>query len=409
MTAAEKILAAHAGRQQVEPGQTVWARVDWCLANDITAPLAIEQMRAMGCDRVFDSGRVVLVPDHFVPAKDIASAAQARVMRDFAREQGIVHYYEVGRMGVEHALLPELGILRPGDLLVGADSHTCTCGALGVFATGVGSTDLACAMALGELWFRVPATVRVEFGGRLPPWVGGKDLALFLLSQLGTEGANYVALEFTGEAIAELPLDGRLTLSNMAVEAGAKAGLVPADAWQSDGEAAVAAHYAWDVSRLEPQVARPFSPADAVPVREVGGTPVDQVVIGSCTNGRLSDLAVAARILAGRKVHPQVRLIVIPATQDVHRRALKAGFIEAFLEAGAAVSTPTCGPCLGGYMGVLAEGEVCLATTNRNFRGRMGHPESRVYLAGPAVAAATAVAGCIAHPEEVIGGGPHRG
>ncbi len=409
MTAVEKILAAHAGRKQVEPGETVWARVDWCLANDITAPLAIEQMQAMGCERVFDPERIILVPDHFLPAKDVASARQAQVLREFARKQGIRHYYEVGRMGIEHALLPELGILQPGQLLVGADSHTCTCGALGVFATGVGSTDLACAMALGELWFRVPATVKVEFTGRLAPWVGAKDLALFLVSRLGTDGANQLALEFGGEVVADLPLDGRLTLCNMVVEAGATAGLVPAGGWRSSPGAQLEAWLRWDVSQLEPQVARPYSPADVVAVHEVAGTPVDQVVIGSCTNGRYLDLVAAAEILGGRKVHPRVRLIVIPATQRVYRRALEEGLIQVFVEAGAAVSTPTCGPCLGGHMGVLAEGEVCLATTNRNFRGRMGHPDSRVYLANPAVAAATAVAGHIAHPEEVVGSGPHRG
>ncbi|MGE5485764.1 MAG: 3-isopropylmalate dehydratase large subunit [Ignavibacteriales bacterium] len=405
MTAVEKIIAAHAGRDEVRPGETVWAGVDWCLGNDITTPLAVEQMRAMGCERVFDPGRIILVLDHFLPAKDIASATQARVTREFAREQGITHFYEVGRMGIEHALVPELGVLRPGDLFVGADSHTCTSGALGVLATGIGSTDLACAMALGQIWFRVPETIRIEFAGRLPRWVGGKDLALLVLSNLGTEGANYCALEFRGEAIDHLSLDGRLTLSNMAVEAGAKAGLIPRNGWLSDAGAHVAESRVWDVSNLEPQVACPFSPADVVPVREVAGTPVDQVVIGSCTNGRFDDLAEAAKILAGRRVHPNVRLIVIPATQDVYRKAIRSGIIDTLLEAGAAVSTPTCGPCLGGHMGVLADGEVCLATTNRNFHGRMGHAGSRVYLAGPAVAAATAVLGHIAHPGEVVTGG----
>ncbi|MCR4397358.1 MAG: 3-isopropylmalate dehydratase large subunit [Firmicutes bacterium] len=409
MTAVEKILAAHAGLGSVRVGETVWARVDWCLANDITAPLAIEQMSAMGRNKVFDPGRVILVPDHFLPARDIDSAVQARKLREFAHEQGIKHYYELGRMGVEHALVPELGVLHPGDLMVGADSHTCTCGALGAFATGVGSTDLACAMALGELWLRVPPTYIIEFTGRLPRWVGAKDLALLLLSRLGCEGANYAALEFTGETVSNLPADGLLTLCNMAVEAGAKAGIVPTGDWRDDEGAEAAEHFVWDVSDLEPQVACPFSPDNVVPIGSVEGTPVDQVVIGSCTNGRLIDLVEAAAILAGRKVHPRVRMIVIPATQRVYLRALRAGLIDVFLEAGAAVSTPTCGPCLGGHTGVLAPGEVCLATTNRNFRGRMGHPESRVYLAGPAVAAATAVAGAIVHPGEVIGRESRRG
>lgn len=409
LTAAEKILAAHAGRREAKVGETVWARVDWALANDITAPLAIEQLRAMGAERVFDPARVILIPDHFLPAKDIASAEQAKVMREFARQQGIVHYYEVGRMGIEHALIPELGILRPGELVVGADSHTCTYGALGAFATGVGSTDLACALALGEVWLRVPATVRVEFLGRLRPWVGGKDLILYLISRLGTEGANYQVLEFAGEVVEALSLDGRLTMCNMAIEAGAKAGLIPSGEWRSDPEAELAARYVWDVSGLGPQVACPHSPARSVPVQEVAGREVDQVVIGSCTNGRLEDLRVAAEILRGRKVHPRVRLLVIPATQKIYLQALAAGWISTFIEAGAAVSTPTCGPCLGGHLGVLAPGEVALATTNRNFRGRMGHPESQVYLAGPAVAAATAVAGRIAHPEEVVRGDSQRG
>lgn len=402
MTAAQKILAAHAGRPYAEVGETVWVRVDWALANDITAPMAIEQMRAMGASRVFDPQRVILVPDHFLPAKDIASAEQAQVMRRFAREQHIAHYYEVGRMGIEHALIPELGILQPGEIVVGADSHTCTYGALGVFATGVGSTDLGCALALGELWMRVPETIKVEFAGHLRPWVGGKDLILYLISQLGTDGANYRVLEMGGSALAVVSQDGKLTMGNMAVEAGAKAGLIPGGEWGSDPGAAFAAVYRWDVSGLEPQVACPHSPANAVPVQEVQGQEIDQVVIGSCTNGRFEDLAVAASILRGRKVHPHVRLIIIPATQGVYRRALAAGWVDVFLEAGAVVSTPTCGPCLGGHMGVLAAGEVCVATTNRNFRGRMGHADSQVFLAGPAVAAASAVAGHIAHPEEVM-------
>lgn len=418
-TMAEKILARAAGKKRLLPGDLINARIDMALGNDITAPVAIREFKKIGVSRVFDRERIALIPDHFTPNKDIQSAEQVGVMRRFVREQGIVHFYEVGRMGVEHALLPELGLALPGEVIIGADSHTCTYGALGAFATGVGSTDLAAAMATGELWFKVPQTIRIKFQGRLAPWIGGKDLVLFTIGRLGVDGARYCALEFDGPVIGELPMDGRLTISNMAIEAGAKAGLIPPDKIteeylkgrarrpyeiiRGDEDASVFEEYDWDVSDLEPQVSLPPSPANARPVSEVAGTHLDQVVIGSCTNGRIDDLRIAARILKGRKVHPHVRLIVIPATQAVYLQALREGLLEIFAEAEAAVSTPTCGPCLGGHMGILAGEETALATTNRNFVGRMGHTKSKIYLAGPAVAAASAIAGCITHPAEIKG------
>jgi 3-isopropylmalate/(R)-2-methylmalate dehydratase large subunit len=418
MTITEKILAAHAGLEKVEPGQLINARIDLALGNDITAPLAIQEFKKLGLKRVFDPERVVLVPDHFTPAKDIKSAEQAKILRDFAREQGLAHYFEIGRMGIEHCLLPEAGLVGPGDLVIGADSHTCTYGALGAFATGVGSTDLAAAMATGELWFKVPETILFRYHGKLKPWVGGKDLILYTIGQIGVDGARYMAMEFTGEAIAELSMDGRFTMANMAIEAGAKNGIFPVDEktiayiqgrlqreyriYQSDPDAGYAREIDIDVCRIEPQVALPHLPENARSVKEIGEIKIDQVVIGSCTNGRLEDLRVAAQILKGQKVHPEVRLIVIPGTQKIYAEALAEGLINIFIEAGAAVSTPTCGPCLGGHMGILAKGERALATTNRNFVGRMGHPESEVYLAGPAVAAASAVKGRIAAPEEAI-------
>jgi len=417
MTITEKILAAHAGREEVSPGEIVNCRVDLVLANDITAPLAIEAFREVGAKRVFDREKVVLVPDHFTPNKDIRSAEQCKLLREFAREQGIVHYYEVGRMGIEHALLPELGLVKPGDLVIGADSHTCTYGALGAFSTGVGSTDAAAAMITGEIWLRVPESMKFIYYGKLPPWVGGKDLILFTIGEIGVEGARYRAMEFTGETISELGMDGRFTMANMAIEAGAKNGIFLPDeitmrygegrwkgearVYSSDPDAEYVEVREYDVSGLQPQVACPPSPGNVKGVRELSGVGIDQVVIGSCTNGRLDDLREAAQILKGRKVAPYVRLIVIPATQNVYLQALREGLIEVFIEAGAAVSTPTCGPCLGGHMGVLAEGERAVATTNRNFVGRMGHKGSEVYLSNPAVAAASAILGRIAHPEEV--------
>lgn len=419
-TITEKILAAHAGLDRVEPGQIINARIDLALANDITAPLAIKAFRNMGADKVFDPNKIALVPDHFMPAKDIQSAAQCAMMRDFASEQSITHFFEIGRMGIEHVLLPENGLVGPGDLVVGADSHTCTYGALGAFSTGVGSTDLAAAMALGETWLRVPESLRLEYTGTLPPWVGGKDLILATIGKIGVEGGRYMAMEFVGPAIADLSLDGRFTMANMAVEAGAKNGIFHVDAkteeyldrhlardyaqydiYLSDPDAAYVREMTFDVSGMEPQVAFPHLPSNVRPLSRVGEVALDQVVIGSCTNGRMEDMEIAASILAGRKTHPRVRLIIIPGSQAIFADMIRKGYMEIFLEAEAVVSPATCGPCLGGHMGILAAGERALATTNRNFVGRMGHPESEVYLAGPAVAAASAVAGRIAGPDDL--------
>lgn len=418
MTITEKILAYHAGLDKVEPGQLINAKLDLVLGNDITAPVAIREFEKLGLERVFDPDRVVLVPDHFTPNKDIKSAEQAKVVRDFARRYQITNYFEVGRMGIEHCLLPEAGLVVPGDVVIGADSHTCTYGALGAFATGVGSTDMAAGMATGEAWFRVPESIKLVYHGRLQPWVVGKDLILHTIGDLGVDGARYMAMEFTGEAIKYLSMDSRFTMANMAIEAGAKNGIIepdeitlayvenrarrPYQIFRSDPDARYARVVDYDVSKLEPQVAFPHLPENTRPISEVPDIPIDQVVIGSCTNGRLEDLRLAAQVLRGRQVHPEVRLIIIPGTQEIYRQALREGLIEVFIEAGAAVSTPTCGPCLGGHMGILAKGEKAVATTNRNFVGRMGHPESEVYLANPAVAAASAVKGRIAGPKEVV-------
>jgi len=416
-TLAEKILAAHAGLEAVHPGQFVEVAVDLVLSNDITAPIAIREFEKLGVARVFDPTRVVIVPDHFAPNKDIQSAEHCAIMRRFARQHELPHYFDVGRMGIEHVLLPEQGLVAPGDMVVGADSHTCTYGALGAFATGMGSTDIAVAMATGRIWMRVPETLRICYHGALQPWVGGKDLILHTIGQIGVDGARYQAIEFAGPAVDALDMAGRFTMANMAIEAGAKAGLFAVDdatrayvdgrvqrpyrAYHADADAVYAQIIDIDASQIEPQVAFPHLPENARPVSQAGDVPIDQVVIGSCTNGRLEDLRIAAGLLRGRRVHPRVRCIVIPGTQQVYLDALRQGLIEVFVEAGAAVSTPTCGPCLGGHMGVLAAGERAVSTTNRNFRGRMGHPESEVYLAGPAVAAASAVVGRIAHPQEL--------
>jgi len=367
--------------------------------------------------RVFDRQRVAMIPDHFTPNKDIKSAENAKMMKEFALEQGLV-YYEQGRGGVEHALLPDHGWVLPGEVVVGADSHTCTYGALGCFATGMGSTDIACPMATGDIWMRVPPSLKLVYHGQLKPWVGGKDIILHTIGDIGTDGALYSALEFQGEAIAQLPMEGRFTMANMAIEAGAKVGLMAPDAttigyvkararrdWQvyePDAGAEYIGVHEYDVGKLEPTVALPHSPGNAVPLSQAPKVEIDQAFIGSCTNGRLSDLRLAAQIMAGRQVHPRVRCIVIPCSHDVYMAALKEGLLATFAEAGCAVSTPTCGPCLGGHMGILAEGERCVATSNRNFPGRMGHPKSEVYLANPAVAAASAVAGRLAGPEEVL-------
>ena len=417
MTITQKILAAHAGLDKVEPGELIEVDVDFSLANDITAPIAIERFRQAGAKKIYDADRVALVPDHFVPNKDIESANQCKILRDFAAEYKLPHFYEVGRMGIEHALLPEQGLVLPGDVVVGADSHTCTYGGLGAFATGVGSTDLAAVMITGRTWFRVPASIKFIFQGDLSPWVSGKDLILYTIGQIGVDGARYRAMEFTGPVISELSMDQRLTMANMAIEAGAKNGIIAPDEctrtfvderaqrpykfYQSDADAQYEQVITFDVSNIEPQVALPPSPANSQPISSLEATTIDQVVIGSCTNGRLEDLQVAAKILEGRRVAPGVRCLIIPATQAIYRQAMDQGLFTIFLEAEAAISTPTCGPCLGGHMGILAAGERAVATTNRNFVGRMGHPESEVYLASPAVAAASAVLGRIAGPEEL--------
>ena len=416
MTMAEKILAAHAGLDEVEPGQLIECDLDLVLANDVTAPLAIKTVREVS-GRVFDPERVILVPDHYVPNKDIKSAEQAKIVRDFAREQGVTHYYEVGCMGVEHALLPEQGVVGAGDLIIGADSHTCTYGALGAFATGVGSTDAGVGMATGKAWFKVPETVKVVVDGTLAPGVTGKDVILHLIGLIGVDGALYQALEFTGSAIEALPMDERLSISNMAIEAGGKAGLIPVDdvtraymdgrverpytAYQSDPDAAFARVVEIDAADIVPTVAFPHLPSNTRPAAEARDVTIDQAVIGSCTNGRLDDMRQAAAVLRGRTVHPDVRCIVIPATQQVYRQCIEEGLMDVFLDANCAVSTPTCGPCLGGYMGILAAGERAIATTNRNFVGRMGDPTSEVYLSSPAVAAASAVLGHIGLPEDL--------
>jgi 3-isopropylmalate/(R)-2-methylmalate dehydratase large subunit len=419
MTITEKIIAAHSGRDAVKPGDFVFASVDIALGNDITAPISIHELAVAGIEKVWDPARVALVPDHFTPAKDIASAQHAKVLREFAHAQGLTHYWEIGRMGVEHALLPEQGVVGPGDLIIGADSHTCTYGALGAFATGVGSTDLAAVMAIGKVWLRVPESMKFTFTGKRQPWVSGKDLILYTIGEIGVSGALYQAMEFTGPVIEGLPMDDRLSMCNMAIEAGGKNGIIPPDAvtreyarkrterepvyYASDSGAKYAQTFDWDVSDLGPVVACPNLPDNVKPVGALRDVAVDQVVIGSCTNGRVSDLEVAAKILKGRKVAAGLRCIVIPATPTIEREALRRGWLEIFMEAGAVVSTPTCGPCLGGHMGILAEGEVALATTNRNFTGRMGHPKSQVYLSSPAVAAASAVTGRITHPAEIVG------
>lgn len=407
------------GRVGVRPGDLVEVSVDVVLANDITAPISLREFESLGVERVFDPEKVVLVADHFAPNKDIKSAEQCKAMREFARTQGIANHYDVGRMGIEHVLLHEQGLVLPGDVVVGADSHTCTYGALGAFATGMGSTDIAVAMATGSIWMRVPETIRFEYTGTRQPWVGGKDLILYTIGQIGVSGALYMAMEFAGPVVDGLSMADRFTMSNMAIEAGGKAGLFAVDGatreyvagrakrdyqvYASDTDAVYARVVTIDVSDMEPQVSFPHLPENAKPVSEAKGVKVDQAVIGSCTNGRLEDLCVAAQILAGRKVHRDVRCIVIPGTQQVYLDALREGLVEAFIEAGAVVSTPTCGPCLGGHMGILAAGERAVSTTNRNFRGRMGHPDSEVYLSNPAVAAASAIAGTIVHPDEVMG------
>ncbi|MDP2689306.1 MAG: 3-isopropylmalate dehydratase large subunit [Deltaproteobacteria bacterium] len=417
MTITEKILARHAGVKEVTPGELINAKVDIALGNDITAPIAINEFRRVGAKKVFNRNKVVLVPDHFTPNKDIKSATQCKLLRDFAKEQRITHYYDGGEVGVEHALLPEQGVVVPGDLVIGADSHTCTYGALGAFSTGVGSTDLAAAMITGKLWFKVPESIKFVFRGRLRKWVSGKDLILRIIGDIGVDGALYKAMEFTGGPIEKMSMDSRMAMCNMAIEAGAKSGIIAPDAvtkayvekraeraykfYASDADAVYSEVREYDCADIEPQVACPHLPENTKNVSEVGNIPIDQVVIGSCTNGRLEDLDVAARILKGKKAAKSVRLIVIPATPYIYSEAMKRGYFDIFLKAGAVISPPTCGPCLGGHMGILAAGERAVATTNRNFVGRMGDVKSEVYLANPAVAAASAIKGRIAHPDEV--------
>ena len=416
MTIAEKILAAHCGKTKVSPGELINVRVDLVLSNDITAPIAIREFERIGVKNVFDPQKVVMVPDHFVPNKDIASAEQAKMVRDFALAQGII-YFEVGEMGIEHVILPEKGLVLPGDVVIGADSHTCTYGAVNAFATGMGSTDIAAAMATGEIWMKVPPTIKFVYHGQLQKWVGGKDLILHTIGDIGVDGALYAAMQFEGEAIDSLPMDGRLSMANMAIEAGGKAGLFRADrttldyvqprakrpytAVDPDPDAEYEQVIEYDASKIEPKVAFPHLPSNTKPISQVGNVEIDQAVIGSCTNGRLSDLVVAAEILKDKKVAKNKRCIVIPGSQDIYLQALKMGLIETFINAGAVVSTPTCGPCLGGYMGILAEGERCISTTNRNFVGRMGHTRSEVYLSSPAIAAASAILGRICGPDQI--------
>ena len=413
---AEKILAAHSGKKRVSPGEFLDVRVDLVLANDITAPIAIKEFGRIGVSKVFDPKKIVMVADHFVPNKDIASAEQAKLMREFAHKHGVV-YFEVGCGGIEHVLLPEQGLVLPGDVVVGADSHTCTYGALGAFSTGMGSTDIAAAMATGEVWMKVPSTIKFVFNGRLQKWVSGKDLILYTIGKIGVDGARYSAMEFCGKVVDALSVEGRLTMANMAIEAGGKAGLFRVDdktkaylkgrtkrkyrAYEPDEDAGYERVIEYDASKIEPQVAFPHLPSKTKPISKVGNVKIDQSVIGSCTNGRIEDLQVAADIIKRHKVHRDVRLIVIPGTQEVYLEAMRRGLIETFINAGAAVSTPTCGPCLGGYMGVLAAGEKCISTTNRNFVGRMGSNKSEVYLANPAIAAASAIAGKIVGPDDI--------
>lgn len=417
MTITEKIIAAHTDGKKVRPGQFVEAQVDIALGNDITAPLAIREFKETGQGNVFNRSKVVLVPDHFTPNKDIQSAEQVKILREFARQQKLTYFFDGGEIGVEHVLLPEQGIVGPGDLIIGADSHTCTYGALGAFATGVGSTDLAAAMVTGTVWLRVPETIRFVCEGTFPRWVTGKDLILTIIGKISVDGAHYRAMEFTGQAIRKLPMADRFTMCNMVIEAGGKNGIIIPDTitrsyirnrfkrsphfYTNDPDAHYNKTIIIDVSTLEPVVAFPHLPSNVKPVSRCGRVAMDQVVIGSCTNGRIEDLRIAAGILKGNRVRKALRLLIIPATPLVFQQMVKEGLIDIFVRSGAIISPPTCGPCLGGHMGILAEGERCLATTNRNFVGRMGHVKSEVYLASPAVAAATAIKGYIAHPKEI--------
>lgn len=420
MTITEKILADHAEKKEVSPGEIINVKLDIALGNDVTAPIAIRKFRESGAKDVFDKEKVVLVPDHFTPNKDILSATQAKILREFAQEYNISHYYELGEVGIEHALLPEQGVVLPGDVIIGADSHTCTYGALGAFSTGVGSTDLAAGWVTGEVWLKVPETIKFLYHGKRNKWVGGKDLILYTIGKIGVDGALYKAMEFKGSVIESLPMSDRFSMTNMAVEAGAKNGIIPPDditidyiknrtnrsykLYYSDSDAKYAETYEIDVSKISPQVALPSLPENTKGVSELPKIELDQVFIGSCTNGRIEDLRIAAKILKGKKRKKYLRLIVIPATPTIYKQAIKEGLVDILTDAGAVIGPPTCGPCLGGHMGVLAKGEKALSTTNRNFIGRMGDPESEVYLTSPAVAAASAVTGYITHPDEVFQG-----
>jgi len=417
MTMTQKILAAHAGLESVKPGQLIMARLDLVLGNDITTPVAIREYNRIGAKEVFHKDKIAIVPDHFTPNKDIKSAEQCKCCRDFARSMEISNYFEVGQMGIEHALIPEKGLAVAGDVIIGADSHTCTYGALGAFSTGVGSTDMGAAMAKGEAWFKVPEAIKFEVIGEMGPWVSGKDVILHIIGMIGVDGALYKSMEFTGDGIKNLSMDDRFTMANMAIEAGAKNGIFEADEktieyirshsdreftiYKADKDAEYAQVIQIDLAKIRPTVSFPHLPDNTRTIEEAGDVRIDQVVIGSCTNGRISDMRAAAKVLKGKKVNKNVRAIIFPATQKIYLEALREGLIEIFIEAGAVVSTPTCGPCLGGHMGVLAAGERAISTTNRNFVGRMGHPESEVYLASPAVAAASAITGKISSPEEV--------
>ncbi|MBI4549098.1 MAG: 3-isopropylmalate dehydratase large subunit, partial [Ignavibacteriae bacterium] len=409
MTITEKIFAVHAARDSIKAGELVYANIDLVMGTDVTVPLAVEVFNRIGADSVFDPTKIALVNDHFVPAKDIQAAGLSKAMREFASTYRIKSYFEVGRSGICHCIVPDSGLVVPGDLVIGADSHTCTYGALGAFATGVGSTDMAASWALGENWFKVPPSIKIIYKGKLPEFVSGKDLILYTIGMLGVEGALYCSLEFTGEVIEQLPLADRFTICNMAIEAGAKGGIIEADGkvfeylkgrtdrtyvcHKSDTNAEYVNVVEIDVSNLEPQIAFPYLPSNVKPISKVEPTKIDQVVIGSCTNGRIEDFRIAASFLKGREINRQVRVIIIPATQEIYLQMLKEGLLQAFVQAGATISPPTCGPCIGGHMGILAENEVGLYTTNRNFKGRNGHPTSKVYLCSPAVAAASAITG----------------
>lgn len=419
MTLAEKIMAQHAvpGTRDVKAGELIFAKVDLVMGTDIASPLAIDVFERMEADRVFNKDKIALVNDHLVPAKDIKAAQLSKMMRGFAKKYNITNYFEVGRSGICHTLVPDKGLVVPGDLVIGADSHTCTYGAVGALSTGVGSTDMAAAMVLGENWFRVPASIKVNYKGVLPEKIGGKDIILYTIKQLGVDGALYRSIEFSGEVIPQLSMADRFTICNMSIEAGAKFGIIAPDEVSikyvkerssrhftpvyPDDNARYESEMEIDVSNLEPQVAVPYSPANAVPVSEVSGTPIDQVVIGSCTNGRYEDFLLAAEAMGGKPVHPGIRLIIIPATQEIFLQLIHEGLMERFIQAGAVISPPTCGPCIGAHMGILAENEVGLYTTNRNFPGRNGHPTSKVYLCGPAVAGASAVRGVITDPRDI--------